>query len=160
MASDLLILQRAPALDFGALQPTPGYFFMKYGDGRPNHRICNTLELPWKDNQRSVSCVVPCRGRARWTRSQRFSKAQGRDVFMWELLDIPDRSGIRVHSGNYAGVDFTHSLGCVLPCTDWKDINRDGILDGTASKAAMDRFLAFMEPWKTAGVDFEIRAFD
>ena len=44
------------------------------------------------------------------TKSERFSKAAGKDVFLPLLLDVPYFEGIRIHTGNYA----TDSEGCLI----------------------------------------------
>ena len=72
---------------------------------------CFTFELPWKDNKPNLSCipagtykVVPFSGR-------RFKR-------VYHILDVPNRSYILIHSGNFAG-DRTkgyrsHTYGCIL----------------------------------------------
>lgn len=64
---------------------------------------CPTLELPWRENQRNVSCipvgvyvVVP-------HTSKKFGKC------FW-IQDVPNRMGILIHSGNTIG----DIRGCIL----------------------------------------------
>ncbi len=64
-----------------------------------------TLELPWKNNQRNVSCIPE----GRYTCRRRTSiKTQGRDTF--EVDDVPDRAGILFHVGN----STEDTEGCIL----------------------------------------------
>lgn len=63
-----------------------------------------TLEQPWRDNKHDVSCIpngtYPCV--LAW--SNRFKKLMPR------LVNVPNREGILIHPGNFAG--DTH--GCIL----------------------------------------------
>lgn len=72
----------------------------------------DTIELPWRDNQRNKSCIPDGEYQAIWNRSPRFGR------LMYLLLDVPGRGGIRIHSGNWAGDSDmgyeTDSLGCPL----------------------------------------------
>ncbi|MDD4971863.1 MAG: DUF5675 family protein [Paludibacter sp.] len=70
-----------------------------------------TLELPWLNNESWKSCI-PCGiYTVKWTRSQRLKK------FTYEILNVTNRAGIRLHGGNLAGSVpryISHSLGCPL----------------------------------------------
>lgn len=46
-----------------------------------------------------------------WTRSNRFSRARGKDVWTLEILGVPGYGGIRFHAGN----DHVDTDGCPLP---------------------------------------------
>lgn len=65
--------------------------------------ICCTLELPWKNNQKKISCIPPGKYRV----SRYLSPSKG-EVFL--LHDVPDRSMIEIHVGNT--VDDIE--GCIL----------------------------------------------
>src|SRR5664280_2168424 len=72
----------------------------------------DSLELPWRGNGHLVSCIPAGAYRAAMTHSPRF----GRDLY--ELYGVPERSEIRIHSGNFAG-DARKGLrtdvqGCIL----------------------------------------------
>lgn len=72
---------------------------------------CCTIELPWDDNRRSLSCIPAGAYDVAWT----YSPAFGR--FMYVLLNTAPREGIRIHAGNLAGdvrAGFrTHFAGCI-----------------------------------------------
>ena len=65
--------------------------------------ICHTLELPWKDNFRDVSCipegVYQC---------AKFSGGKFQDV--WQILDVVGRTYILFHNGNF----LSDIRGCIL----------------------------------------------
>ena len=56
---------------------------------------CNTLELPWKDNKKNVSCVPVGEYKCVLEYSDRFKKD------LWELKEVPNRSECKFHSANY-----------------------------------------------------------
>lgn len=72
---------------------------------------CYSFELPWKDNQKSVSCIPI----GEYQAMIRISGKYGR---VYWLSNVPDRSLILIHSGNFAGdADLglkTHTMGCIL----------------------------------------------
>ncbi len=97
-------------------QGTPGQLYL---DGRP---FCYTLELPWRDNLRGLSCIIapgsyPCA----LVRSPRFGRVYG-------VGNTPGRSHVLAHSGNWAGDIHrgykSHVQGCILLGL------RRGVLDG------------------------------
>ena len=71
-----------------------------------------TMELPWRDNRPNLSCIPPGRYRARVYESSHFGR-------VYHGLDVPGRTGILIHPGNFAGDREaglrTDSYGCVLP---------------------------------------------
>lgn len=66
--------------------------------------LCRTLERPWVNNQRSVSCIPTGVYRGAIQASPRFRRD------LPELLDVPGRSQILFHAGNTP--DDTE--GCIL----------------------------------------------
>tara|TARA_R110000737_G_scaffold63419_1_gene90909 strand:- start:111 stop:545 length:435 start_codon:yes stop_codon:yes gene_type:complete len=69
--------------------------------------LCDTLELPWKDNQRSISCIPDGQYKVR-LRTARESAT--RDYLHLLIQDVPNRDYILVHIGNKS----SDSRGCVL----------------------------------------------
>jgi ATP-dependent Lon protease len=86
-----------------------------------------TLELPYRDNQRNISCVP--KGTYSVVRRNSFKYA---DHF--HLTDVPDRSLILIHQGNFN----TQTQGCILVGLSLTDINKDGCLDVSESTKAMN----------------------
>ncbi len=80
------------------------------------------LELPWRQNQRSISCI-PAGEYTVKKRKAEESPSRSYDHFI--VQDVPDRSYILWHAGNY----HWHIEGCLLMGTDFTDINADGLLD-------------------------------
>jgi len=72
---------------------------------------CYTLELPWKDNEHNVSCIPKGIYQCKIRVSPKFGK-------VYWVSDVPDRSYILIHPGNWAG-DTTKGFrsnvdGCIL----------------------------------------------
>ncbi len=53
-----------------------------------------TLERPWLDNQNTISCIPPGKYQVAITMSTKFGRP------MMEILNVPGRSGIRIHNAN------------------------------------------------------------
>ena len=70
-------------------------------------RFCDTLELPWKDNQRSISCIPEGQYKVR-IRLPRESAT--RDYMHLLVKDVPGRDYILFHIGNTAKA----TRGCIL----------------------------------------------
>lgn len=74
-----------------------------------------SLELPWRDNKQNISHIPVGEYRLDFIRARRaFS---GMFDLYW-IHDVPERSGVLAHVGNYAGdvalAMRTDSNGCVL----------------------------------------------
>ena len=110
-----------------------------YGDliaGNGNTTFtCKTLERPNLGNKPNVSCIPEGTYQVVWTFHL------GTFGWRYQLQNVPGRSGILMHSGNY----FTDSLGCILFGSAYQDINKDGVLDIINSRATEQAFEAFMQ---------------
>ena len=102
--------------------------------------LAKTLELPWKLNLPNQSCIPTGIYTCKWTRSNRLSDLTGHDVFTYEVLNVPGRTGIRIHSANY----FYQLLGCIALGDAHKDINGDGQLDVIHSGNTVNQFNTLM----------------
>lgn len=71
----------------------------------PSGIVYQTVERPWLNNANNVSCIPPGDYICTMTMSNRFKK------MLYLVRDVPNRSGIRIHSANYA----TELQGCIAP---------------------------------------------
>lgn len=90
----------------------------------------NTLELADKNNKQQVSRIPAGEYRVVKRFSPKFEKH-------FHILDVPNRSYILIHSGNY----FTSTLGCLLVGYNYEDINGDKLNDVTDSRRFLDKML-------------------
>jgi len=69
--------------------------------------ICNTIELPWKNNETKVSCIPE----GKYFIRKRYSKK-----FQWhlEIVEVKNRSLILFHPANNAIQELN---GCIAPVT-------------------------------------------
>jgi hypothetical protein len=69
--------------------------------------VCHTIELPWLNNQRNVSCIPE----GRYKLQKRFV-----EKFQWHLLvqKVPNRQWILIHPANNA---LKQLRGCISPVT-------------------------------------------
>lgn len=92
-------------------------------------RFCETLELPWRDNQRGISCIPE----GTYECKLAWSPSRKRKVY-W-LQNVPGREAVQIHIGN-----FTKDIrGCILVGTT-RNKNSIG-----ASRVAFDKFMERME---------------
>lgn len=92
---------------------------------------CYTLELPYKNNSRNISCIPV----GVYNVERRYSSKY---KYHFHVLDVPDRSLILIHHGNFN----TQTRGCILVGNDIADINSDGAVDVVNSKATMRMLLS------------------
>ena len=69
--------------------------------------ICNTIELPWKKNEKKVSCIPE---------GKYFIRKRYSDKFKWhlEVMNVENRKGILIHPANNALLELK---GCIAPVT-------------------------------------------
>lgn len=98
--------------------------------------VCQTFELPWKDNQHNVSCIPA----GTYPAFRFLSPHIGYELF--QLANVPDRIGIDLHIGN----STKDTLGCILLGFQRGQLGgEDAILQ---SKLAFNAFMQHM-----AGID-------
>ena len=90
----------------------------------------NTLELPDLNNQKNISCIPKGNYNCIYTYSQHFKK------FTYEILNVPNRTGIRIHATNY----YYELRGCIALGNGIYDINNDKELDLINSTKAIQEF--------------------
>ena len=70
-------------------------------------RFCDTLELPWKDNQRRISCIPEGEFKVRIRVAR---ESASRDYVHLLVQEVPNRDYILFHRGNSA----KDTRGCIL----------------------------------------------
>jgi hypothetical protein len=98
--------------------------------------ICSMFELPWLENAKGKSCIPP--GRYEVTYLKRSASGKYKDVY--HVQNVPGRTGILIHLGNWAGDTDkgfkSDTDGCLLPASGFTvDENRQ--LMGYDSKSAL-----------------------
>lgn len=84
---------------------------------------CKTLELPYLDNKRNISCIIEGEYDTVPYNSEKYPGT-------YELLEVPDRTAILIHWGNY----YTNTEGCILVGKAFSYINSDDVIDITSSR--------------------------
>jgi len=95
---------------------------------------CHILELPWRNNKRSVSCIPAGTYKLNYRRSpivERTSEFK----FGYEVADVPGRSYIMIHPGNWP----ENTNGCLLPGQEPQDIG--GRLGVPSSRAVFTQLM-------------------
>lgn len=102
---------------------------------------CKTLELPWKNNASNISCIPPGEYDVSFTRSIKFPFGS------YEVKNVPSRTGIRLHKGNYAFKlkGLPDIQGCILLGKEYNDINNDNVVDIINSTVTVKSFEDFMQ---------------
>lgn len=92
--------------------------------------ICKTIELPWKENAKRISCIPE----GRYSLIIKWHKKHG-----WVILlhEVPERKGILMHPANKALIELK---GCIAPV-----LNITGAGTGTKSKAALKLVLDLLQ---------------
>lgn len=93
--------------------------------------ICFTIELPWKNNEKQVSCIPE----GKYQLEKRYSKK-----FNWhiQLQGVKNRDLILIHPANDAKKEL---LGCVAPVSELTGTGK-----GTKSKNAFNKLKALIYP--------------
>lgn len=104
---------------------------------------CKTLELPWRDNQRMISCIPPGPGETKEFLVIKMKPTAKRPYVYFQVMDVPGRSAILWHPGNYT----SQILGCQLHGEEFVDLNKDGLADITNTTATL-KILAALLPDK------------
>jgi hypothetical protein len=91
--------------------------------------LCNTIELPWKNNEKRVSCIPEGRYFIRKRYSQKFK-------WHLEVVDVKNRSYILFHPANNALLELN---GCIAPVTK---LSGPGL--GLMSRKAFEKLKTFV----------------
>lgn len=103
--------------------------------------ISYTIELPWRNNEKRVSCIPE----GKYLLRKRYSPK-----FKWhlEIVDVPNRSFILFHTANYAPSELT---GCIAPVTK---LSGPGM--GLLSRNAFNRLKEFVYKALNEGESVEL----
>ena len=105
-------------------------------ENEEHEQLCVTLEHPWQDNKRMISCIPT----GDYWAFRRQSPKRGYELF--ELASVPGRSNIQIHIGN----TVADTDGCILVGTNYGKI--DGVSGVVSSRLAFGHLMK-----KLAGVD-------
>ena len=94
-------------------------------------KLCSTIELPWKENQRMISCIPEGRYEIR----RRYTPRFGYHIM---ICNVPGRSNILIHAFNDA---LAESKGCIAPVTLITGEGR-----GVFSRLALARLVCLLYP--------------
>ncbi|HRC16034.1 MAG TPA: DUF5675 family protein [Bacteroidia bacterium] len=124
---------------------TEGVFQLKDNDGVVKF-ACHSLELPYLNNQKKISCIPE----GVYQVKKITSPSQG---LCFSIQNVPQRDHILIHKGNYAGSDNPNTghpdiLGCILLGTSLADISKDGIAEIINSKATMNKLLDLVDEFE------------
>lgn len=103
--------------------------------------LAKTLELGDHNNASQISCILPGKYTCKYTRSNSFSLAHGKDIYTYEIIGVPNRAGIRIHSANF----YSELRGCIALGDSHKYLNKDGLLDVVHSGDTVKLFEEIME---------------
>lgn len=104
-------------------------------------KICKAIELPWRDNQRRISCIPEGTYRLK----KRFSPK-----FKWhlEVMNVKNRDLILFHPANNALKELN---GCIAPVME---LSGEG--KGLRSRVAFERLKEVIFPYLEKGHNIEL----
>ncbi len=94
-------------------------------------KVCYTIELPWKDNQRRISCIPE----GKYLLQKRYTQRFGHHFL---LLDVPGRDYILLHAANDAMKEIKGCIGPVSVLT--------GEGKGSQSRIALGKLVKLLYP--------------
>jgi len=103
---------------------------------------CVTLELPkiripYPVNSRNVDCIPE----GVYPVQKIVSPTKG---WCFLLYDVPNRSAVEIHKGNFATGIKVDTQGCILPGMYFDDLNEDSHIDVADSTEAMNKLLEIL----------------
>lgn len=111
-------------------EQTPGFLVVRKLDDILF--TCVTLELPNLGNRRNISCIPE----GKYEVVKR-GPLDHRPYVHFHIQDVPGRSYILLHPGNYNW----HVKGCILPGKYHDDLNDDGLLDVAHSTDTLSKLV-------------------
>lgn len=98
--------------------------------------VCFTIGLPWRCNERNVSCIPDGTYEITPFYSPQFKHHL-------RVLEVPNRNGILIHPANDA---LTELRGCIAPVSQLTGIGK-----GLGSRRALDQLLMCVETFREEG---------
>jgi hypothetical protein len=92
-------------------------------------KVCNTIELPWLQNQRNASCIPE----GRYELKRRVTQKRRQHLL---VVNVKGRDGILIHPANDAKQELR---GCIAPVTSITGPGR-----GSQSRLANDKLKALV----------------
>lgn len=100
------------------------------------------MELPYQGNQANISCIPVGTYKVVKAISPRYGES-------FLVKDVPGRSHILIHPGNYN----RDTKGCILLGAKFLDINRDGLKDITNSRRMVEALEAITDEFMLTIID-------
>lgn len=104
------------------------------------------IELPWKNNERNISCIP-----ANIYSAVAINRWSNGKYAIW-ILEVPNRSEILIHQGKFV----KHLLGCKAPGENFADLDNDGIIDINGS----DKVMKELEKIIPVGLEIQYHVID
>jgi len=108
-----------------------------YDDTNLSLFLCHTIELPNKNNQHNISCIPE----GTYKMKKIISPTKGH-CFL--ICNVPGRSEVEMHIGNYAAGKKVDTKGCILPGMRFADANGDGNMDVVESTIALNHLMQIL----------------
>jgi len=118
-------------------QSSNGTFGVWTNDDKP---LFVTLELPWEDNQKDISCVPAGTYHVVKVYSEHFKR------YVYKLMNVPNRDNVEIHIGN----TVKDILGCIVLGMNYS-MTEYGIVNSTI---AFNSFMSIMPS------EFDLTIFD
>ncbi len=100
---------------------------------------CDTLELAFRNNATGVSCILP--GIYVCEKVEATKKIPYPHIW---VTNVYNRSGIKIHIGNFAAGSKIDIEGCIIVGDKYLDLNGDGIDDITNSRTTFLKLMAML----------------
>jgi hypothetical protein len=106
-------------------------------DGKDEKFRCVCLELPQLGNQHNISCIPEGVYDV-----IKYSDVKHPNTFI--VQNVPGRTGVMIHIGNYATGKHIDTEGCILPGKAFVDIDGNGSLDVEHSTIAVGELNSYL----------------
>lgn len=93
---------------------------------KDDETLCHTCEDPWNNNHRGDSCIPAGKYECKIHNGVKYKN-------VWEVTNVPGRSAILIHNGNYT----TDTQGCILVGDGYLRDEKMNIVGVSNSKATL-----------------------